>query len=50
MTSKNKAMQTCTRWTVVYRSALMSSISTFMFEPAKRQMNWTQGQFVGLPA
>jgi hypothetical protein len=32
-------MQTCTPWTVVSRSWLMSLIMTFMFEPAKLQMN-----------
>ena len=31
---------TCTPFTVVSRSALMSLIITFMFEPAKLQMNW----------
>ena len=35
-------MQTCTSWTVVWRSWLMSLIMTFMFEPAKLQMNWGQ--------
>ena len=29
----------CTPWTVVFRSWLMSLIITFMFEPAKLQMN-----------
>ena len=33
-------MQTCTPWTVVSRSWLMSLIITFMFEPAKLHMNW----------
>ncbi len=42
MTSKNKVMQTCTPWTVVCRSMLMSLIMTFMFEPAKLQMNWAR--------
>jgi hypothetical protein len=32
-------MATCTPWTVVSRSSLMSLIITFMFEPAKLQMN-----------
>ena len=40
MTSKNSVMQTCTPCTVVCRSRLMSLIMTFMFEPAKLQMNW----------
>ena len=39
ITSKNKVMHTCTPWTVVCRSWLMSLIMTFMFEPAKLQMN-----------
>ena len=42
MTSRNKVMQTCTPCTVVSRSALMSLIMTFMFEPAKLQMNWAR--------
>ena len=33
-------MTVCTPWTVVSRSSLMSVIITFMFEPAKLQMNW----------
>ena len=32
-------MQTYTAWMVVFRSVLMSLIMTFMFEPAKLQMN-----------
>ena len=32
-------MAVCTPCTVVFRSALMSVIITFMFEPAKLQMN-----------
>ncbi len=39
VTSKNKVMQTCTPWTVGCRSAPMSVIMTFMFEPATLQMN-----------
>jgi hypothetical protein len=35
-------MHTCTPWTVVCRSWLMSLIMTFMFEPAKLQMNWAR--------
>ena len=42
MTRRNKVMQTCTPWTVVFRSVLMSLIMTFMFEPAKLQMNWAR--------
>ena len=30
----------CTPFTSVFRSLLMSEIITFMFEPAKLQMNW----------
>src|SRR5271165_2701555 len=40
MIRRNKVMQTCTPWTEVFRSVLMSLIITFMFEPAKLQMNW----------
>ena len=32
-------MQVCTPFTSVFRSWLMSLIITFMFEPAKLQMN-----------
>src|SRR3954469_4299004 len=39
MTSKKSVMQVCTPSTVVSRSLLMSVIITFMFEPAKLQMN-----------
>ena len=35
-------MQTWTPWTSVCRSWLMSLIMTFMFEPAKLQMNWAK--------
>ena len=42
ITSKNKVMQTWTPWTSVCRSRLMSLIMTFMFEPAKLQMNWAR--------
>ena len=42
MTSRNSVMQTCTPWTVVFKSWLMSVIMTFMFEPAKLQMNWAK--------
>ena len=44
ITSKNSVMQTCTPWTVVCRSTLMSLIMTFMFEPAKLQMNWASAR------
>ena len=36
---QDRVMQTWTAWTVVSRSRLMSLIMTFMFEPAKLQMN-----------
>src|SRR4051794_7502298 len=35
-------MATWMPWTVVSRSRLMSLIITFMFEPAKLQMNWAR--------
>ena len=40
MTSRKIVIAVCTPWTVVSRSSLMSLIITFMFEPAKLQMNW----------
>ncbi len=40
MISKNRVIAVCTPFTVVSRSSLMSVIITFMFEPAKLQMNW----------
>jgi hypothetical protein len=39
ITNKNTVIAICTPWTVVSRSLLMSVIMTFMFEPAKLQMN-----------
>ena len=42
MISKNRVIVTCTPDTVVSRSSLMSLIITFMFEPAKLQMNWAR--------
>ncbi len=39
MISKNRVIAVCTPFTVVFRSSLMSAIITFMFEPAKLQMN-----------
>ena len=39
ITSKKMVMAVCTPCTVVSRSSLMSLIITFMFEPAKLQMN-----------
>ena len=40
MISRNNVIAVCTPLTVVFRSSLMSVIITFMFEPAKLQMNW----------
>ncbi|MEU4508676.1 hypothetical protein AB0G05_04195 [Nonomuraea wenchangensis] len=42
MTSRNSVIVPCTPRTVVFRSAPMSLIITFMFEPAKLQMNWAR--------
>mgnify|MGYP006195173563 CR=1 FL=1 len=39
MTSRKIVIAVCTPWTVVSRSSLMSVIITFIFEPAKLQMN-----------
>ena len=39
MISRNSVIAACTPCTVVSRSSLMSLIITFMFEPAKLQMN-----------
>jgi hypothetical protein len=39
MTSRKMVMAVCTPFTVVFRSLLMSLIITFMFDPAKLQMN-----------
>jgi hypothetical protein len=39
MISRNSVMHVCTPLTSVFRSRLMSLIITFMFEPAKLQMN-----------
>ena len=39
MISRNSVIAVCTPLTVVSRSSLMSVIITFMFEPAKLQMN-----------
>src|SRR4051794_38284799 len=40
MINKNRVIAACTPCTVVSRSSVMSLIITFMFEPAKLQMNW----------
>ena len=42
MISRNSVIAVCTPLTVVSRSSLMSLIITFMFEPAKLQMNQTK--------
>ena len=39
MIRRNSVIVVCTPFTVVSRSSLMSVIITFMFEPAKLQMN-----------
>ena len=39
MISRNSVIAACTPCTVVSRSSVMSLIITFMFEPAKLQMN-----------
>ena len=39
ITSRKTVIAVWTPWTVVSRSSLMSLIITFMFEPAKLQMN-----------
>ena len=39
MINKNSVIAACTPCTVVSRSSVMSLIITFMFEPAKLQMN-----------
>ena len=44
MISKNRVIVVCTPFTVVSRSSLMSVIITFMFEPAKLQMNWASAR------
>ena len=42
ITSRKIVIAVCTPCTVVSRSSLMSLIITFMFEPAKLQMNWAR--------
>ncbi len=44
MTSRKTVIAICTPCTVVFRSLLMSLIITFMFEPAKLQMNWASAR------
>jgi hypothetical protein len=39
MISRKSVIAACTPPTVVFRSSVMSLIITFMFEPAKLQMN-----------
>src|SRR5215218_2743908 len=40
MISRNNVIVAWTPFTLVSRSSVMSLIITFMFEPAKLQMNW----------
>jgi hypothetical protein len=42
MISRNNVIAVWTPLTVVFKSSLMSLIITFMFEPAKLQMNWAR--------
>jgi hypothetical protein len=42
MIKRNSVIAVCTPFTVVSRSSLMSVIITFMFDPAKLQMNWAR--------
>ena len=42
ITSRKMVIAICTPCTDVSRSSLMSLIITFMFEPAKLQMNWAK--------
>jgi hypothetical protein len=42
ITRRKIVIAVCTPCTVVSRSSLMSLIITFMFEPAKLQMNWAR--------
>ena len=44
ITSRKTVIAICTPCTVVSRSLLMSLIITFMFEPAKLQMNWASAK------
>src|SRR6266566_6762416 len=44
MTSRKTVIAICAPCTVVFRSLLMSVIITFMFEPAKLQMNWASAR------
>src|SRR3954454_23007507 len=46
MISRNRVIAACTPVTVVSRSFVMSLIITFMFEPAKLQMNWASASGV----
>ena len=41
-------VQICTPWTAVSRSWLISVIITFMFEPAKLQMNWAKASGINI--
>jgi hypothetical protein len=42
MITRNRVIVVCTPFTVVSRSSVMSEIITFMFDPAKLQMNWAR--------
>src|SRR5438874_6233275 len=42
MITRNSVIVVCTPFTSVCKSWLMSLIITFMFEPAKLQMNWAR--------
>ena len=44
MNSRKSVIAACTPCTVVPRSLLMLPIATFMFEPAKLQMNWARAR------
>ena len=44
MINRNSVIAAWTPWTVVSRSSVMSLIITFMFEPAKLQMNWASAR------
>jgi hypothetical protein len=44
MMSKKRVIVVWMPFTVVSRSSLMSLIITFMFEPAKLQMNWASAR------
>ena len=47
MINRNSVIAACTPVTVVSKSSVMSLIITFMFEPAKLQMNWASASAPG---